>query len=278
MAWYKPWTWLSGSGDAPGRSSVGAQLRELAGDLVTLEINTIVKSNMTGERMPTVPNALVDIARDYVRVFGDLRADVGAVLEHDGAGWRDLRVALRPAEGAAAARPAVPERVAFGLLFERLRWAAKHTRHAFPASGRPIAERDLHLLQRIEKNADALRSLLDRYRGLRDTEVTIHDIRSDAAQFLPPFELTARDVLIVRKIWEIGTEEIVAQTAFQLDGDIVTRISPSLTADRERAEQILKIHQHDIEASVGYWRAIVDAALAVVQGITGGGTGRPPRP
>lgn len=281
MAWPK---WLRRK-DAPPQASAAdmgfaMQFRELARDLVTLEINTIIKNNMTAERMPSVPNALLDIAREYLAAFVTMRVEVGGVFGHepsDARPWHAAPIRRVPPDATDARFFVLPETVGFGRLFECLRWAAKNTRHHSTADDRPIRGEELLLLGRIETNADTLRSLLDRYEGLRNTQVSLEDIRSDRARFFPPYELTTRDFLIIRKVWEIGVERVVAQTSIQLDGDVVTRIAADVTADRDRADQILKIHRQGIETGVGNWRAIMDAAVAVVRGVTGS-TDRTPSP
>lgn len=259
--------------DAAAPDSFKRQVRELARDLVTLEINTIVKSNMTAERMPTVPNALLEIVRDYVKVFRMLRADVTSVFEHDPGkqiAWREVPVELVPVDAADVRFFELPDEISFGPLFEKLRWAAKNTRYAFIKGNVPISEENLYLLERLETNADTLRTLLDRYQGLRDGKFPSGLIRTDQAKYLPSFEgMTARDELIIRKIWEIGVDQVVAQTSIQLDGDVVTRIARHLSGDRERTDQVLMVHQQGIHTSVSNWRAIIDAAVAVVGGLTG---------
>lgn len=273
MAWLSRRKDEDAAATASEPESFASQVRELARDLVTLEVNTMIKSNMTAARMPTIPNALLEIVRDYVKVFRTLRVNVANVFAHvpsETAPWRDVDVELVPVDAADVRFFELPDLIAFGPLFERLRWAAKNTRYAFIKNNLPASEEHLYLLERLENNADTLRTLLDRYPGLRDGEFSSGLIRTDQAKYLPPFDsMTARDHLIVRKIWEIGVDQVVAQTSIQLDGDVVTRIARHLTSDRERAEQVLMIHQQGIHTSVGNWRAIIDAAVSVVGGLTG---------
>lgn len=269
MAWYKPWSW--GSGDAGSQpSDLVEQIREMAHDLVTLEINTIIKSNMTAERMPTVPNALLDIARDYMKAFEALRADLTPIFATDGPEeWPSRRVILVEDEGFVG-YPPLPDPVLFGKLFECLRWGAKNTRHEFAAQKRPLSDSDRTLLERIDSNCDTLRTLLDRYPALREGKVSQADIRADRDVYKPAPRLSARDLLIVKKVWEINVEEVVMQTSVQLDGDIVSRISQEIAADKERMAQILAIHQQGVETGLGNWRALADAVVAVVRGMVGG--------
>ena len=46
-----------------------ARLIEVAHNLLSLEVNTILKENMTGERMPPLPHALLDVAGEYARAL-----------------------------------------------------------------------------------------------------------------------------------------------------------------------------------------------------------------
>jgi hypothetical protein len=252
------------------------QLRELAQDLVTLEVNTIVKENMTAERMPSLPNALLDVAREYMRVFSVLRADIGAFFpwaERQDEAWKAIQVKLVD-PGVAYDFPRLPDPVSFGHLFECLRWGAQNTRRALAgASQRPTMDQ-LLLLERIESNCDTLRTLLDRYPVLRDAEVRAAEIRAERAIFIDPktrqtVRPSARDVLIVRKIWDVGVEEVVAQTAIQLDGDVVSRLSPRVAYDPERATQLLALHQQGVDTAVGNWRALFEAARAILGGLLG---------
>jgi len=47
-------------------------------------------------------------------------------------------------------------------------------------------------------------------------------------------ELTPKELLCVRKVWEIGTERVVMQTVVQLDGDIVNRIQIGRETEKDK--------------------------------------------
>ena len=66
-----------------------------------------------------------------------------------------------------------------------------------------------------------------------------------------------KDRAKIRKIWEVGVEVVLVQTAIQLEGDVITRISPRLTSGAN-IDDVMKIHQHSIETSMKMWSRIVD--------------------
>ena len=74
------------------------------------------------------------------------------------------------------------------------------------------------------------------------------------------------ELVIIRKAWELGVEEIAMQTIIQLDGDVVTRIQPKYA--QEGNNILYKIHNQGIGVSVSFWKELVgivkDLAMAFV--------------
>ncbi|MFF5295908.1 hypothetical protein [Paractinoplanes globisporus] len=64
---------------------------------------------------------------------------------------------------------------------------------------------------------------------------------------------TAEDIVLVRKIWEIGVGVIVMQTVIQLDGDVVTRVCPGGAAWELPLHEL---HRASVRAAVGYWNVL----------------------
>ena len=71
---------------------------------------------------------------------------------------------------------------------------------------------------------------------------------------------------MVRKIWEVGTELVLVQTAVQIDGDVVTRISETLLSEemKEVHALVLKAHHENVATGLRHWRALVEVALELV--------------
>jgi len=81
-----------------------------------------------------------------------------------------------------------------------------------------------------------------------------------------PHLLRAEELATVRKIWEVGVELVLVQTAVQIDGDVVTRISETLLS-AEMAEVhglVLKAHHENVATGLTHWRALVEVALELV--------------
>jgi len=86
-----------------------------------------------------------------------------------------------------------------------------------------------------------------------------------------PHLLRTEDLATVRKIWEVGTELVLVQTAVQIDGDVVTRISETLLST-EMAEihaLVLKAHHENVATGLTHWRALVEVALELVTKVFG---------
>lgn len=68
------------------------------------------------------------------------------------------------------------------------------------------------------------------------------------------------ELVQLRKIWEIGTEEVVMQTVLWIDGDATQRIHP-MCVDKSY-EQLLSLHAASVTAALGYWKGLGDMVLS----------------
>ncbi len=285
--WFARWRQRGGSPPAPppdpaadgpaAERSARDQIRELAKDLITLEINTILKENMVAGPMPTIPNALVEIADSYIRAFQTLQLDVSDVYrvtaDAEPALWEAARVVHRPNEPRLRLFQMPDDEISFSHLFIFLRWAARKGREAAEFS-----ERDRITLRRIEDNSDKIRCVLqaDKLRAqltadqvhFADRKVRLCDIRTRTDLFIPPPNLSVHERLLIRKIWEVGSEWVVAQTVIQIDGDVVTRIARDFSQHPD-IDKLLGLHHQGLETGLARWDSLVNAAVAVVRGLTG---------
>ena len=69
----------------------------------------------------------------------------------------------------------------------------------------------------------------------------------------------------LRKIWELGTDVVVAQTIVHIDGDTVTRVQGAL-GEGERA-YLLEIHHQAVATAMRQWKALFDVFVALVGGV-----------
>lgn len=290
------WRFLGGSNAAPAALAtteteatkrIFDELQELARNLVTIEVNTILKENMVAGPMPSVANSLVEIASSYLAAFERMRLDVSAVdsivarAEPHSPG--DVTIIRHPADRRGATFYNLPEgkgrEICFCTLFTRLRWAARLSRQAH---AHELDEDDKTILRRIEDNSDKLRVLLqENILGKQEIDLSVLRTGTDLLVANPP--LTIEQRLTIKKIWEIGTERVIVQTVVQLDGDIVTRVARYLPKQKDGdgevdLRQVLEIHQQGISTAMSRWDALVRGAFAVIQGLSrtlmGGGVSR----
>ena len=88
---------------------------------------------------------------------------------------------------------------------------------------------------------------------------------------IPPLDLRERDLVLIRKVWELGTEVIVMQTSIQVDGDVISRVN----SDYLREGYFLQLrdyHEKGVDIALQHWSNLVDVAkelaLALWKGIT----------
>ena len=73
----------------------------------------------------------------------------------------------------------------------------------------------------------------------------------------PELPLSTTDRVTLRKIWELGCEEILMQTVVQLDGDVVTRLTDD--GAKEEASVLHRLHSEGVRVATQSWRHLVDS-------------------
>lgn len=229
--------------------------RALAQDLFSLEINTILKPQITGGQMPLVRFALCQVARAYASKMvefgvvtpGELDADEGGIP--GGFDTFDaLRERARDAQNLAGQPETDEERARFYML-SRIRGNCDRIKQIFELRKKEVADRIAGQAEPDPKDWDNPYTKRQLVAGLRDG--TIPDMRLDR-----------EDYSRLRKIWEIGTEEIAMQTVVKLDGDVVSRIQPRF-ADKD-FEMLHKIHAGSVDVSLRYWNGLVEILVSFI--------------
>ena len=250
--WYQRLPWRRRDETETWFDDLPAQLREVGRNLLTIEINTTVKPTMTARKMRELPHALLDVAEAYADKLDEIRAS--------GAG-------ARGASGTSASpRPALR----LGKeTFEAL------AREAQSLRGRAgvLADDTRILLYRIERNSQDLAELVATLReaGAEDWAPYLAGEGADRDEVRRLLRENggvgprARPEQInrVRKIWDVGTEFVRAQTLIQLDGDVVTRVAPAVVEDAEG--RLLRVHQESVGYALSYWSAL----FAVLHALAG---------
>jgi len=301
--------------------------QSLVYNLTKLEINTIIKDNLTARKLPDPANAILDIALTYAWKLSDkgFSLDPWFRLARDAATRRDEERGLSAAGGettsvfqqlealnetferqALASRGAEepeprqppenlearevrgalpepePEPVGFdernitvdAATFIALRWAA------WVVGRQPsIKPAERVILDRIRKNCDQMKGLILRLYGKPGFEAVRGQSRAtlnridigEAAHSRVVLEMEPADMTTLRKIWEIGVQEVVAQTVIDLDGDTITYITRRYTAPSWG--HILDVHRLGVQSAVGYWGNLIHALqrfLSDLLGLIGG--------
>ena len=69
------------------------------------------------------------------------------------------------------------------------------------------------------------------------------------------------DLIQLQKIWDIGMEEIVAQTVVHVTGDITMRVQDPL--GRPGSETLFAIHRQSVDVSVACWHYLLDVVREI---------------
>jgi hypothetical protein len=270
------------------------ELGELGRDLLTLEINTILKDTMTAEPTPPWPHAVLSLLREYAGFLADQGWPVMCYINCEPSAWAVLperEAQPRPSQ-VLGDRPAELDRNALRLdlvSVDRLRWAARGCSLALQIV--PDRTRQAVIADRILGNCDELKAILRRVSGkllpadiawlpaLSAAEDAVREGRAstgpDRAELITLLGdpdrarriLVApevRDTAMLRKMWEIGTEEVVAQTVVHLDGDVVTRFRRGLDGPDQGAP-VMEAHRMGVDVALSSWRHLVDTALRLVR-------------
>ncbi|MGH7068167.1 MAG: hypothetical protein ACREFO_16155 [Acetobacteraceae bacterium] len=243
-------------------------LTAIARRLLNIEVNTIISTAMTAEPMPAVPHALLDIAGWYADALASMGVDLAPYFAPGAGDAGSIAFAWAGADSPPWDGAALTVRLE---TFDRLRWAAKRAANS-PEAARHIGPRHAVLLQRIVNNADAIKEIIRRFNPtMRQFE---NKTRADLLKTpLRPdsYSVAPDDLALLQKIWDIGTDQIVAQTIVYLTGDVTTRMQESLA--KPGAEPIFAIHRQSVDVSIKYWKSLLEvireiagAAVSVLLG------------
>jgi len=249
--------------------------KTLAENLLTLEINTIVKANMTGTKIPTNRReALLDISRDYHYALVELGCREPIIWSSAGAmAFFELR--SRAIQGARV----INELKDLLSPEERQKYVEKQViLNRIQTQSEQIISMFVALAKIVDKNFD-LQSYRDQMQSKLEMLATehktpidelqkiceVHDEESQAwnndlprskMQDISDLELTPSQITLIRKVWEIGTEQVVLQTVIHADGDITSRISERLLLKPDPV--LFQIHHESVQGAVGFWTNIVE--------------------
>ena len=248
-------------------SDILESLKQTARDLTTLEINTIIKDNMTARKMPPPGHAVLDIAGCYAdKIQIDLEIPLATPFMSDNLGAAEMP---RVSEW----RPDRVERVDLKCddeTFRRLRRAA----YRILEDRTDIETHDRVVVLRIMRNADQLRSLLrqletrrtssvdhDNFLGCNRADLTKQETKLGRH---PRPSLHPAEITLVRKIWDIGVEQVVMQSTVSLTGDVINRVQSQ--SGPEDVTALLEFHREGIVAAGRMWKLIAETLGSMAGG------------
>jgi hypothetical protein len=198
-------------------------------DLCTLQINTIIKSQITGGTMPATRYALCELSKCYANRLIAMGADINEVKPNDTVTGGYSR-------------------------FDLYRTIAKKKSIQL-AQNDPDNLHDINMLQRIKNNSNRIKAIFNGKDALARNEFSNQQLAAKFDQGMQDLTLDRNDYLALRKFWELGTEEIAIQTVVQLDGDVTTRVQPQY-ADAQ-STTVHQLHQSSVNLSYQYWKSLI---------------------
>jgi hypothetical protein len=120
-----------------------------------------------------------------------------------------------------------------------------------------LDESDIVVLKRVYRNCDQIKEILKR-EPIAKAISSSAPIDRDASRTVT-LSLTSDELLIVRKVWELGVETVEMQTVAQLDGDIVTRIRRARVASTNATLHLL--HREAVESALGHWQSLFQTVV-----------------
>lgn len=265
------------------------ELSEIGRDLLAIEVSTIASGAITGRKMPWFPHAVIDVLDNYAGWLGRVGGiDMEVILE--------LNAPLNK-EGFKRAVDSAGRRGSAmtngGRHIEQLRLTAKMLADdgLMKSVGKPaLTDEQRGIANRIRRNCDQLKSVVRRFRGESEWQPYLADGTSPRVGAFPEIDHGATREAIttrldastgnsvpkidsdaatrLRKMWELGTEPIVAQTVVHIDGDTVTRVQRGVGEGKHA--YLLDVHNRAVQIAVEQWKTLFDAFMALIGDVAEG--------
>jgi hypothetical protein len=230
----------------------GFDLTGTARSLLNIEVNTIIRENMTAEPMPPLPHALLDIAGDYARELCAQGVNLPVYFTPPLADPTTIVLSWLDNPGSVSDSLTVS-----ADTFDRLRWAAKNASSGQGREAARITSQKRVLLDRIVNNSDEIKEMFKRLGPgmqpfLGKTRAELVGMRIDRSGYTIPVD----DLIELQKMWDIGVEEIVAQTIVHVTGNVTMRVQSAL--GRPGSETLFAIHRNSTDVSIACWHYLLD--------------------
>lgn len=235
---------------------------KVANRLLYLEINTIVKSDMDGTKMPSSKRrALYELAGDYNRKLLNLEVRDPIHWKYGGIRsfeelWKRAETGIRAYENTLKTYPEKHEEIQQKIkTLERIQFQSIRIVDMFKLLESKIKDRKGPGCAPAPKSEEEVKSH-------EESEAWNNDIDPNRINMIDDLELSPDKITLLQKAWDIGTEPISLQTIIQIDGDVTTRMSESFA--RKPNETILRVHNESIVTATTFWSNLVKLITEIV--------------
>jgi hypothetical protein len=262
---------------------MSSAIKKLASDLLRLEINTIFTENLGGTKPNNFRRLLCDLAEDYRIKMGRYEAYLtGAEPPSEN---REVQGYVKYNGGREAYKELLQKSEYLWEIYQEMANTTPPTEETAKAKSR------LLLIGRIY---DQCHSILDVFKHLKEeaeatrAELTANGVTEiDLAEYpnllwdndydvevihkTKDYELSPDQMAVVRKAYEIGTQNILLQTVVQIEGDITSYVTTRfLDMETPEQEMIMKVHETAMNTSIRLWQYLFQTIGSLVGGLAGG--------
>lgn len=253
-------------------------------DLTHLEINTIIKDEMSASKAPSSPRLLLhNLAVKYDLKLKNL-GDIYSLMDTCEGSNKNLFNGKEKMQGSGV-NSFLELRDRARVFHEKIReneyFLVNQQKNDGTQFIKEEIDADIKMLQRIEAISNDVRNILS-IKGVVPDNIPDFDIKKTISDFrvLPEHKaekqdlnLDLRQLMVIKKAHDIGTEKVVLQTIIGIDGDVTTRISQSFA--KQPVNFINNMHHDATIISVKFWENLVNVVVKLGGSIFSRLTGKP---
>ena len=255
--------------------------------------------------MPWLPHAVIDIIAKYADWLAEVRnINIVRILDSPEPLTRELFIEIAQAHEEQWSNPITN---GWRPVEQLRRTAKLLTDDGVMAEvgRRPLDHAETGIAIRIRRNCDQLKTIILRFRAtdawkahfltpealsnVSDARIdtAAHDgwsefravdsglTRAEISRSLQSVSSTRAEKAVLdsdaatrlRKIWELGTDQIIAQTTVHVDGDTVTRFQRDI--EESKRSYYFEIHNRSVQTAVDQWNTLFDAFSRLAGGLAG---------
>ncbi len=227
---------------------MGLNIKRLASNLTRLEVNTILREGLHASSPKSNRHMFYQLAKEYREKLLQLDADLHRFNLSEG----DL---------------AFEWNFAGERSFKEINTLAKKQLRQYEHGIETLKSKDtlaqlkseLRSVERICLQSEAVLDVFRELKSNEDEEQWNNDISVDTMNEIEDIEMNPRQLAVVRKAHEIGTQQILMQTVVQIDGDITTYITPKyMSFELKEQNMLLDVHNNAFSTSMKVWKYLFE--------------------